>query len=604
MKKWMFIFLFALSNAAYSQQTATLTDSDGIVWINGTWSASLISPNGAPSVNRVLLTAAQQYAQGVIDGSGALSATLVPTNTLDQANCTWRFTINPNAAVSASYVSTTVTSTTQNLTSILSAGIKAPRFAAGPGAFGYADLEVYPNAALGATYYNTTTPALRQFSRNGWTSASSGGGSGTVTSVGATGTAIVDVTVTNPTTTPLIILTLPNQAANCALGNFTGSAASPTCSSTPQFNGANITGLNFTQLGGSASIAQLPATVVQTVGTATANVILKRTTSNTATDSSLTDNGTTITTSESITAPTFTGALAGNASTATTSTNLSGGFLGSIPYQSAVDTTTSLAGNITTTSKVLTQVGNGTVSAAPAWTTPTGTGTPVYSASPTLTGTVTAPTFSGALSGNATTATSATTATTATNLPGGLLGAIPYQSAVGATTLLAGSTSSALVILTETGNGTISAAPQWNATTGTGSVVMSASPTLTGAVTAARFTSNQATGTAPFTITSTTPVTNLVVSKHPLEQYCGTTTTCSATAQTGGQIVYGSVALVAGSAVVTGISPAFADTNYSCTGSIKSGTTIADGFFIANTSVSSITITGVGTDVISYVCIR
>jgi hypothetical protein len=45
--------------------------------------------------------------------------------------------------------------------------------------------------------------------------------------------------------------------------------------------------------------------------------------------------------------------------------------------------------------------------------TDTGTGAYVRAASPTLTGTVTAPTFSGALSGNATTATSATSATTA-----------------------------------------------------------------------------------------------------------------------------------------------------------------------------------------------
>lgn len=267
---------------------------------------------------------------------------------------------------------------------------------------------------------------------------------------------------------------------------------------------------SFAQLSGQISVSQQPATTVQAVGTRTANNMLKWVTSNTAADSALTDNGTTITSSEPITASTFTGALAGNA----------------------------------------------------------------------------------------------TTATTATNLPGGLLGSMPYQSAGGATAMLAGSTSSAIAVLTQTGTGSLSTAPNWNATTGTGLVVMSASPTLTGAVTAARFTSNQATGTAPFTITSTTPVANLVVAKHPLEQYCGTTTTCSATAQTGGQMVYGSVALVAGSAVVTGISPAFADTNYSCSGSIKAGATIADGFSIANTSTSSITITGVGTDTISYICVR
>lgn len=284
---------------------------------------------------------------------------------------------------------------------------------------------------------------------------------------------------------------------------------------------------SFAQLSGQISPSQQPATTMQAVGTRTANNMLKWVTSNTAADSSLSDNGTTITTTEPITAPTFTGALSGNA----------------------------------------------------------------------------------------------TTATTATNLPGGILGSMPYQSSAGTTAMLAGSTSSAIAVLTQTGTGSLSTAPNWNAATGTGLAVFSTSPTITtptlsgltnsGAITAngalttnLSLVSTRATGTAPLTVTSITPVANLVVAKHPTEQYCGTTTTCSATAQTGGQMVYGSVALVAGSAVITGISPAFADTNYSCTGSIKAGATIADGFSIANTSTSSITITGVGTDTISYICVR
>jgi len=178
MKKLIFILVF-IGSSAIAQQTATITDSDGIVWINGTWSATLICPAGQPTVNRIPLTAQQQYAQGTLNGSGALSATLIPTNTLDQSGATWKFTINPNAGVMGNIVSTTVTSTTQNLTSILSAGTTAPRFPANATAFGYADVEIYPTPALGATYYNTTTPTLRQFSLNGWTSPASGGGAGT-----------------------------------------------------------------------------------------------------------------------------------------------------------------------------------------------------------------------------------------------------------------------------------------------------------------------------------------------------------------------------------------------------------------------------------------
>jgi|WetSurMetagenome_2_1015567.scaffolds.fasta_scaffold101344_5 hypothetical protein len=73
-------------------------------------------------------------------------------------------------------------------------------------------------------------------------------------------------------------------------------------------------------------------------------------------------------------------------------------------------------------------------------------------ASPTFTGTVTATTFSGTLSGNASTATSATTAT---NLANGSIGTIPYQSASGTTAQLAAGTSGYLLQC----NG--SSAPSW-----------------------------------------------------------------------------------------------------------------------------------------------
>jgi hypothetical protein len=79
----------------------------------------------------------------------------------------------------------------------------------------------------------------------------------------------------------------------------------------------------------------------------------------------------------------ITAALNGNANTANTatsagkSTNLVGGngttLLGSVPYQSAADTTTLLAPNVSTTKKFFRQTGDGTNGAAPAWDTVTKT---------------------------------------------------------------------------------------------------------------------------------------------------------------------------------------------------------------------------------------
>jgi hypothetical protein len=69
----------------------------------------------------------------------------------------------------------------------------------------------------------------------------------------------------------------------------------------------------------------------------------------------------------SLTATTVVGNLSG---TATTSTNIAGGLVGSIPYQTAAGTTALLAGNTTSTVKYLASSGNGTNSTAPTWVTP------------------------------------------------------------------------------------------------------------------------------------------------------------------------------------------------------------------------------------------
>jgi hypothetical protein len=97
---------------------------------------------------------------------------------------------------------------------------------------------------------------------------------------------------------------------------------------------------------------------------------------------------------------------------AATATSLSGGATGSLPYQSASSTTTFLAAG--TTSQVL--IGG---AFAPSW-----------SSSPAGLTSVSATTFTGALTGNASTAT---TATTSTNIAAGTANQIPYQTGAGAT---------------------------------------------------------------------------------------------------------------------------------------------------------------------------
>lgn len=65
-------------------------------------------------------------------------------------------------------------------------------------------------------------------------------------------------------------------------------------------SGSGLTGLTFTQLGGTASVAQLPNSAVIVAGTPTTNALTKWTTSNSISNSSLSDNGTTLSTSEAM----------------------------------------------------------------------------------------------------------------------------------------------------------------------------------------------------------------------------------------------------------------------------------------------------------------
>lgn len=147
--------------------------------------------------------------------------------------------------------------------------------------------------AVGLYAYNAT---LGQFVY--WDGGTSGGGSATVSGPAALFTCSGTNTIACVTT---------QAAAGAVWGNFTGATAAPAYSTTPAFNGVNITGINFTQIAGTASIAQLPATVVQSVGTVTSGNILKWVTSNTATNSVLVDNGTSVSTNVPVIAPSFAG---------------------------------------------------------------------------------------------------------------------------------------------------------------------------------------------------------------------------------------------------------------------------------------------------------
>lgn len=149
-----------------------------------------------------------------------------------------------------------------------------------------------------------------------------------------------------------------------------------------------------------------------------------------------------------------------------------------------------LAGNTTATKKFLSQTGNGSVSAAPSWSTVTssdvGLGNVENTALSTWAGTsnivtvgvITTGTWSADAIAVAKGGTGATSANAGFNnlSPLTTLGDTLYFSIVNAR--LAGSTSATMAVLTQTGNGSVSAAPAWTSTTGTGKIAREDTPTF------------------------------------------------------------------------------------------------------------------------------
>jgi hypothetical protein len=91
------------------------------------------------------------------------------------------------------------------------------------------------------------------------------------------------------------------------------------------------------------------------------------------------------TTTGALTTATAAQIVAGIGSTAVTNaTNLAGGTVGAVHYQSAASTSAFLTGNTTTTPQFVTSTGTGTVAQAPTLTSSTGSGSVVLATSPTL----------------------------------------------------------------------------------------------------------------------------------------------------------------------------------------------------------------------------
>ena len=181
MKKLWTLGIFALASVLCMGQTTTvsgtsITDSDGTVWVNGNVTVQFYPNPATPNVAsyKVCSTGASLSAavlnQGPLslDGAGNFSATVYDNTKICPSGSQWQFTVCPLATSKCGVATTSVSGTTQNITSQIDSAIPAPRFPATIGNYGYADVEAVLQLVPGGIYYNTPDLCYRVWNGASW----------------------------------------------------------------------------------------------------------------------------------------------------------------------------------------------------------------------------------------------------------------------------------------------------------------------------------------------------------------------------------------------------------------------------------------------------
>ena len=169
----LFIFFCLIGAAQTTSITATITDSDGIVWTNAKWRVLFVPNPNQPSQCIYQLNGqsiCSNIYKGYLDQSGTsdittglISATLLDNSLITPSGSKFIWTVQSNTSAPATqYVPIVISGTSQNLSSFLSSNSTAPRFPAmGINSFGYSDLEISPAPLQGNFYFNVTSKVTR-----------------------------------------------------------------------------------------------------------------------------------------------------------------------------------------------------------------------------------------------------------------------------------------------------------------------------------------------------------------------------------------------------------------------------------------------------------
>ncbi len=190
MKKLIsFLFLFLAMYAKAQTYTVTgtgITDSDGVLWANGTEVINFVPNPSQPNPGLyTLCSTGAPLSSAILNqgptsiGSGAsFSVTVYDNSAVCPAGSQWKFTTCPDASSKCGAVTLPITSA-QDITSNIEANIQAPRFYATANTFGYADVEATLQLAPGNLYFNNTVENFRAWNGTAWFTLGSGGGGGT-----------------------------------------------------------------------------------------------------------------------------------------------------------------------------------------------------------------------------------------------------------------------------------------------------------------------------------------------------------------------------------------------------------------------------------------
>ena len=184
----LFLFICSVAAIGVDAQTtilgATVVDSDGTNWISGSWKIDFRNNGQITQESQYRLLNGQPLNTNITHQSGSLSTsavlaiTVYDSTLIAPAGSGWTLTVCPLASAPCGTYQFSSAGTTMNISSNLTKAITSPRFNAGTGAFGYADLEVITPVSQGGYYWNVMLATQRFWNGSVWVSGGSGGGGG------------------------------------------------------------------------------------------------------------------------------------------------------------------------------------------------------------------------------------------------------------------------------------------------------------------------------------------------------------------------------------------------------------------------------------------